>query len=355
VEKSPKILVVDDSEFIVKLIESTLQTAGYRIVKAYDGEDALKKVASEMPDLIILDVMMPKMTGLEVCRRLKNDEKTMLIPVVLLTAKNLVEDKITGLETGADDYVTKPFNTKELLVRIQGLVQKKISQVKVVEDEKQEALESMAEEVAHEVRNPVTAIGGFARRIKSKLPADSPLTVYADKIISEVERLETMVGEIAGFKGIVVSTHDMVDMKMIMDQVLDEFKDEMTQKNIENVKYYAAETPLLKGDHKNLKLVVTHIIQNAVEAIDNGGAVTLKLDKQNGNVIATVLDSGRGIAEDELKRITRPFYTNKMAGAGMGLVIAKYIVESHGGALLITSVPGEGTSVRISIPVEGRK
>jgi len=233
VEKSPKILVVDDSEFIVKLIESTLQTAGYRIVKAYDGEDALKKVASEMPDLIILDVMMPKMTGLEVCRRLKNDEKTMLIPVVLLTAKNLVEDKITGLETGADDYVTKPFNTKELLVRIQGLVQKKISQVKVVEDEKQEALESMAEEVAHEVRNPVTAIGGFARRIKSKLPADSPLTVYADKIISEVERLETMVGEIAGFKGIVVSTHDMVDMKMIMDQVLDEFKDEMTQKNIE--------------------------------------------------------------------------------------------------------------------------
>ncbi len=317
-EKSPKILVVDDSEFIVKLIESTLQTAGYRIVKAYDGEDALKKVASEMPDLIILDVMMPKMTGLEVCRRLKNDEKTMLIPVVLLTAKNLVEDKITGLETGADDYVTKPFNTKELLVRIQGLVQKKISQVKVVEDEKQEALESMAEEVAHEVRNPVTAIGGFARRIKSKLPADSPLTVYADKIISEVERLETMVGEIAGFKGIVVSTHDMVDMKMIMDQVLDEFKDEMTQKNIENVKYYAAETPLLKGDHKNLKLVVTHIIQNAVEAIDNGGAVTLKLDKQNGNVIATVLDSGRGIAEDELKRITRPFYTNKLAGAGIG-------------------------------------
>jgi len=95
---------------------------------------------------------------------------------------------------------------------------------------------------------------------------------------------------------------------------------------LKNVKYYAAETPLLKGDHKNLKLVVTHIIQNAVEAIDNGGAVTLKLDKQNGNVIATVLDSGRGIAEDELKRITRPFYTNKMAGAGMGLVIAKYIV-----------------------------
>ncbi len=352
-EVFPKILVVDDSEFIVKLIESTLRDTGYHIIKAYDGEDALTKVAAEMPDLIILDVMMPKMTGLEVCRRIKTDEKTMLIPVVLLTSKNFVEDKITGLETGADDYITKPFNTKELLVRIQGLIQKKISQGKIVEEEKQEALESMAEEVAHEVRNPVTAIGGFARRIKSKLSADSPLMVYTDKIISEVERLETMVGEIAGFKGIVVSTNDIVDMKEVMDAVLDEFKDEMLRSNIENINYYASDVPFVKGDHKNLKIVLKHIIQNSVEAIDDGGSVTVKIGKQNGSVVVSVLDSGRGIIADELKRITRPFYTSKMAGAGMGLVIVKYIVESHGGALNIISVPGEGTSVKISIPIKG--
>ena len=114
-----KILVVDDSEFIVELIDRTLSECGYLISKAYDGEEALYKIAVDEPDLIIMDVMMPKMTGLEVCRKLKSDEKTMLIPVVLLTSKNFVEDKITGFEIGADDYITKPFNTKDTCGRRQ--------------------------------------------------------------------------------------------------------------------------------------------------------------------------------------------------------------------------------------------
>jgi signal transduction histidine kinase len=351
----PKILVVDDSEFIVELIDRTLSDCGYIISKAYDGEEALHKIAVDEPDLIILDVMMPKMTGLEVCRKLKSDKKTMLIPVVLLTAKNFVEDKVTGFETGADDYITKPFNTKELKARIQGLINKKISQVKVVEVEKQEALETLAEEVAHEIRNPVTAIGGFARRIMNKLPERSQLREYAQMIINEAERLETMVGEIAEFKDIVVSANELVDIQEIVDSVLEQFNDEMSRRNIEKVLQYDSEVSYTMGDEKNLKLVFTHVVENAVESIDGVGTITIKIGEVDDYLIIDVIDTGRGISVDELKRITRPFYTSKMSGAGMGLVIVKYIIEAHGGGLNISSVSGVGTTVRISIPVDRKK
>ncbi len=351
----PKILVVDDSEFIVELIDRTLSDCGYIISKAYDGEEALHKIAVDEPDLIILDVMMPKMTGLEVCRKLKSDKKTMLIPVVLLTAKNFVEDKVTGFETGADDYITKPFNTKELKARIQGLINKKISQVKVVEVEKQEALETLAEEVAHEIRNPVTAIGGFARRIMNKLPEGSQLREYAQMIINEAERLETMVGEIAEFKDIVVSANELVDIQEIVDSVLEQFNDEMSRRNIEKVLQYDSEVSYTMGDEKNLKLVFTHVVENAVESIDGGGTITIKIGEVDDYLIIDVIDTGRGLSVDELNRITRPFYTSKMSGAGMGLVIVKYIIEAHGGELNISSVSGVGTTVRISIPVDRKK
>jgi len=353
-DRRKKILVVDDSEFIVELIDRTLSECGYSISKAYDGEEALYQVAVEEPDLIILDVMMPKMSGLEVCKKLKSDKKTMLIPVVLLTAKNFVEDKITGLETGADDYITKPFNTKELQARIQGLINKKISQVKVVEVEKQEALETLAEEVAHEVRNPVTAIGGFARRIMNKLPEDSQLKVYAQRIINEAERLETMVGEIAEFREIDVLADELVDIPGIVNSVLGQFNDEMLRRNIEKVLQYNSEVLQIMGDETNLKHVFTHVIENAVESIDDGGTITIKIGEIDDSLIISVMDTGRGLSIDELKRITRPFYTSKMSGAGMGLVIVKYIIEAHGGELNISSVSGVGTTVRISIPVDGK-
>lgn len=348
----PRVMVVDDSEFIVELVESSLSAIGCTVLKAFDGEEALERISRERPDLIILDVMMPKMSGLEVCRYLKNDEKTMQIPVVMLTSKNYVEDKITGFETGADDYLTKPFNIKELQVRVQTLIQKKLSQVKIVEDEKQEALETMAEEVAHEVRNPVVAIGGFARRLKNKLPADSALHLYADKIISETERLEMMVNEIASFRRLTVSAVEDVDLSAVVDTVIDEMQERIDQSDVRLIKSYAPAVPLIKGDFKNLKIVVEHVIRNGLEAIADQGEIRVKIGKSDGAVFLLIQDNGRGMEPDELVRITRPFYTSKMSGAGMGLVFVKTIVEAHNGTLDISSSPGSGTAVKLLFPVQ---
>lgn len=118
-EFQAKILVVDDEEKNVKLMEALLLPRGYEVVKAYNGEEALQQVEKESPDLILLDVMMPIMNGFEVCKKLKDDPETHLIPVVIMTAVGQVEDRIKGIEAGADDFLTKPVNRDELLARIQ--------------------------------------------------------------------------------------------------------------------------------------------------------------------------------------------------------------------------------------------
>ena len=120
-----KVLIVDDQEANIMLVEATLAPQGYKIIGARDGERALGLVATDPPDLILLDVMMPGVTGYEVCARLKEDERTRLIPVIMLTALGDLEDKIRGIEAGADDFLTKPFHQAELSARVRSLLKLK--------------------------------------------------------------------------------------------------------------------------------------------------------------------------------------------------------------------------------------
>jgi len=117
-----KILVVDDEPDAVELIEFNLKGAGYDVVRASDGEEALKKARMALPDLIILDLMLPEVDGMEVCKLLRRDQKTSGIPVVMVTAKAAEIDRVLGLELGADDYVTKPFSPRELVLRVKRLL-----------------------------------------------------------------------------------------------------------------------------------------------------------------------------------------------------------------------------------------
>lgn len=118
---SPKVLIVDDEENIVELLRFNMEQAGYEVEFAYDGEEALRRAESFRPELILLDIMLPKMDGIEVCRRIREDDRLKETAIIMLTAKNVEKDKITGLESGADDYITKPFSVNELLARIKAV------------------------------------------------------------------------------------------------------------------------------------------------------------------------------------------------------------------------------------------
>jgi len=121
---SGKILIVEDDKHILKLLEYNLEKEGFQILTSRDGEDALGQARKNHPDLILLDLMLPGMDGLEVCKALKNDTKTASIPVIMLTAKSQESDKVVGLELGADDYVTKPFSPRELIARIKAVLRR---------------------------------------------------------------------------------------------------------------------------------------------------------------------------------------------------------------------------------------
>lgn len=138
--RKSKILIVDDAEDTVELLKKRFQSEGYETSEAYNGEEALNRVPEYNPDLIVLDVMMPKIDGYEVCQRLKSDEKTKYIPVLMLTAKGEVEHKVKGLNIGADDYMSKPFDYKELSARVRSLLSIKATHEKKVVEEKQAPL-----------------------------------------------------------------------------------------------------------------------------------------------------------------------------------------------------------------------
>ena len=119
-----KILIVEDDRDIVEMVEYNLRKEGYTTVSALNGEDGVKLAGSEQPDLIILDIMLPVLDGFEVCRALKNEDKTSQIPIIILSAKSQETDKVVGLELGADDYVTKPFSPRELIARIRAILRR---------------------------------------------------------------------------------------------------------------------------------------------------------------------------------------------------------------------------------------
>ena len=119
-----KILIVDDEQDIVELVSYNLEKEGFKTVKAFDGEAALKMVKLQKPDMIILDLMLPKMNGLDVCRAIRRNPETLSLPIIMLTAKGDEVDKIIGLENGADDYITKPFSIKELIARVRSILRR---------------------------------------------------------------------------------------------------------------------------------------------------------------------------------------------------------------------------------------
>jgi len=351
VRSRAKILVVDDNVDNVELLNKRLLAAGYLTCEAFDGEEALEAVAREEPDLVILDVMMPKLDGFEVCRRLKSDERTRQVPVILLTAKREVPDKVRGLDTGADDYVTKPFNPQELMARVRSLLSQRTFQDRRLTEEKLGALGQMAEGVAHEVRNPMVSIGGFARRIRDRLPEDDPLREYAQHIIKEVERLEIMVDEIVRFKTLVVAPYQPVDLGAVLDEALAERQSLMSDAGIAVHRSYAMDVPLVQGDRDNLKTAFGNLLDNALEAMPEGGALTVSLRQDGERMRVEVTDTGRGVPKDQRANVFDPFFTSKMSGAGLGLTMVHRIITRHGGEVDLTSRVGTGTSVVVRLPL----
>ncbi|MEE9613757.1 MAG: response regulator [Thermodesulfobacteriota bacterium] len=347
---NPRVLVVDDSDESLFLLSSKMEAEGYEVAGATNGMEALEKVKSFHPDIVLLDVMMPQLDGYEVCRRLKSDEDTRYIPVIMITGKGELEDKVMGLGLGAEDYITKPYSMVELSARVRSLLGMRMLQSRLRESEKMAALGEMVDGIAHEVRNPLVTIGGMARRLREH-ETDEERKRCAETIIKSVDRMERMLQRIDEYKWILVSRLSPCNVNEVVEKAVEAAEELAEGKRIKITVSLMADPPELRLDGTNMKMAFFNVLQNSVEAIEDTGTIeVLTSAGDGGSVVVTVTDTGCGIEEQEIRKVFNPFHTSKMTGAGLGLTISYRIITDHGGEIKVTSRKGEGSVFTITLP-----
>jgi DNA-binding response OmpR family regulator len=187
------ILVIDDLPENVFMLQDRLENEGYDILTAYDGKSGIEKARSDMPNLILLDIMMPGITGIEVCKILVNDDKTKHIPIILVTAKAGAEDTREGLEAGAFDYIKKPFNRVELLARVQSALKLSEANSLLLEAEKKNTFVATVVTANHKIKQPLTLLSLSSAAIKRELNKE---VISKESILNRLKYVDTAVKEI---------------------------------------------------------------------------------------------------------------------------------------------------------------
>jgi len=227
----------------------------------------------------------------------------------------------------------------------------KKTQQRVIHSERMVALASLSQGVAHEVRNPVMSIGGFAKRIQQKLPPDNPVYKYADIIIKETARLEKMVQDIEDYTKMRQPGFGEVNLGGLVKHALEDWQANQGLAKIDIRLDLPDDETTFPADEELLRLVLNNLFQNAAEAMAGEGILSVVAYSEAGHVVIRVADTGRGIPSEKLPLIFDPFFTSNTQGSGLGLTTVDRIVSGHHGAISVNSTPGEGAEFRIQLPL----
>jgi two-component system sensor histidine kinase/response regulator len=383
---NPSILIVDDNPQNLQVLGRLLQERNYQIEFATNGLAALDWLGSKTFDLVLLDINMPEMDGFEVCRRIRSDERFSKLPVVFLSADNDRESILKGFELGGQDYVTKPFDSRELIVRVKTHISLKDSLEKLEDVNK--ALEVKVQErtlqlreanenlrlmnlklveldnakadflnlISHEIRTPLNGIILPIEMLKEPLSTEETkeLVEILDSSVKRLEkfslnallitRLKTKPNEIA---------RKATDIEAVIDAAIDEEAPAAGAKSINIVRKKGVIPGQIRGEDELLKKAVQNLLNNSIVFSGPGSTINIATGSEGSLAVVAITDQGKGIAEELLKRGFEPFsrgmeYQDK--STGVGIPIAKMIMEAHGGSLEINSKEGTGTSVILRFP-----
>lgn len=341
----------------------------YEVLTAMGGEAALELTRETLPDLILLDIRMPKIDGIEVCRRLKADDQTRGIMIILVTGRGTVDNRVEGFAAGADDDIPKPFHIPEMLARVRSAVRIKRltddlaarnrllvkSQKDLVQSEKLATIGLLASGIAHEFNNIMAGISGYAQLAKRD-PKYQPLLV--DVAMTQTERALELTRSLSTYNrpGDADSECDVVE---IIESTLRLVAKELERSGTRIVKDFSTQ-PRLRMRAGQFQEVVLNLTLNAIQATEDGeGVVRISVQQsdQPGLFSIEISDNGQGIQDKDLERIFDPFFTTKGAlgggsqsGTGLGLTVCYNIVHSHAGTLAVESQVGQGTTFRITLP-----
>jgi two-component system, sensor histidine kinase and response regulator len=370
--EKPRLLVVDDITKNLQIVGTMLRNEGYDVMPATSGLQALERVRTELPDLILLDLMMPEMDGLEVCRRLKSDPATRQIPVIFLTASNEMEHLVKGFEAGAVDYVTKPFNAPELLARVRTHLELKLArqQLREMNDEKNEFMGI----VAHDLRNPLGAVKGYAELISEETEAlqlvDAP---ESDRARLELRRSSARIREATAHmaemvqnlldanrieRGEMKLNLGPTDLAALVSSVVDIQRPRAAAKQ-QILQLQSNPSPLKVAVDPNVMVqVLENLVSNAVKYSPPAKNIFVRLKKQASAVRIEVQDEGPGLSAEDQKKLFGKFArlsakpTGGEHSTGLGLSIVKRMVEAMRGQVWCESEPGKGATFIVSLPID---
>ena len=360
--KKSKILIVDDVPENIQILMETLKDE-YTIVAATNGEKALKLASRDpIPDIILLDIMMPEMDGYEVCKRLKNDEKTSHIPLIFVTAMGDVEDETRGFETGAVDYITKPISPPIVRARVKNHLELELAR-KTLEKQNEELKEAArlkedVEKIArHDLKGPLNMIIGAPQAITMFGEVNEKQQKYLGYIEETGYRMLDMINRSLDIfkmeRGLYECKFEEVDVADIMKKVIKETESLCAMSDI-GINIFIDESPLanddtfiISGEQLLFFSMLENLTKNAIEASPDGAEVNVIFEKDDSCKIR-ILNSG-AVPEAIRNNFFDKFVTlNKDKGTGLGTYSAKLIAETMNGYISMVSTEEEGTSITIT-------
>lgn len=372
------VLIVDDTMENIQVLGSLLRDAGYGINVANDGTKALSTLERVIPDLVLLDIMMPVMDGFEVCRRMKQNPEWCDIPVIFLTAKVETESVVEGFELGAVDYVTKPFQAAELLQRVDThLTMSRLrKELAVRVDELSAALgqiEQLHREqdafLRHELNNVINPIAGYTSMLESSVGSDldeKPQS-WLKAISKGTDSMQRMLGDLKDLNEVERGSRTFSLMPVPLYGILEDVIRDVEAATRGQVPIVLSPDAFDAGVHADLSFlpgVFKNLIKNAVEhvaAFTGAGTQTPVLDPvpvlvecgaTDSMVSIDIVNGGTPIPEDRLATFFEKFNSTKAGegGTGLGTTYARIVTEAHGGAISVSSSAADGTRVRVELP-----
>jgi signal transduction histidine kinase len=346
-------LIVDDDPIGRHVLEEALSE--YETCTASTGTEALNLVSSFQPDLLLLDVNLPEFSGYDVCRAVRDNQSSHIMKVVLVSANVSLEERLRGYAAGADDYITKPFDTEELQAKVEVFVKLKH------EDEVAEAKSNLLGLFTHETRTPLGVIIGLSDLLRSDPKKDKETRQCAQAIyksgldLHQFIEKATLLGRIKGGYRPERSTDTL---RLHINRVVNRLQPQLDDKEISLVQRISSDIAM-NLDWEMIDEVFGYMIDNAIKFSDSGDEILIEAVKMQGSEVCTVLinDNGEGISSSWINNIFGEFaikdINHHKRGQGLSLSISKQVVELHGGRIDVESEVGRGTTFRVYLPVDG--
>lgn len=362
-----KLLVVDDTEANLLLLKALLQKVGFKIITAKNGLDALDLVEKEKPDLLLLDVMMPIMDGYQTALKIREKPEFDTLPIIFLTALNSSEDVVKGFSNGGNDFISKPFNKEELIIRIRHQLSL-VAARRIIDKQTEELIrtiegrDKLYSVIAHDLRGPLGSIKMILEYLITSLDKDmigeenaEMLSVASHTTEDLFLLLDNLLKWTKNQMGRLNVVFQEIEVVGIVEGVVDIYKSMAQMKEVD-VKIDAPQQALGWGDADMIKTVVRNLLGNAIKFSYPKGEIHLRVRDGETSVVVDIVDQGCGIKEEDQSKMLRTdvqfstFGTKNEEGSGLGLLLCQDLVKKINGEFWFTSIPNEGSTFSFSIP-----